>query len=182
MTTAGTSSCLAPQTHFCGPLSLSLRHSSSSSLALLLLLPPSFLKIATAASNLRLPLSLSLSRQAHFPSSLLIAASLSSDSASLRHFPSPPASSSFCCLPASEPLSPYRSLLSAFPPSTFQTLPLFALHFNLISYKTQIDAERERKCETPAPCFWCSFPAVFSNWLSRPWPGLSKFHICRLGL
>ena len=89
--------------------SLSLRRSCSSSLGLLLLLPPSILKIAAPAANLRPPASLSLSRQAHFLRSLVIAASLSS----LRHFPSlrfPPHSAVFL------PLSPYRSPLPAFPP------------------------------------------------------------------
>lgn len=97
-------------------LSLSLHRSCSSSLGLLLLLPPSFLKIAAPASNLRLPLSWSLSRQAHFLCTLLIAASLSSDSASLRLFPSLRASSSFFLLflpPASQPLSLHSARLSS---------------------------------------------------------------------
>lgn len=97
-------------------LPLSLHRSCSSSLGLLLLLPPSFLQIAAPASNLRLPLSWSLSRQAHFLCTLLIAASLSSDSASLRLFPSLRASSSFFLLflpPASQPLSLHSARLSS---------------------------------------------------------------------
>lgn len=153
------------------PLPLFLHHSCSSSLGLLFLPPPAFLKIVAPASHLRLPLSLSLSRQAHFLCTLLIAASLpSSDSASLHHFPSLPASSSFCCLPVSKPLSPYLSLLPAFPPlSTFQTLPLLALHFNLILNKTQIHSEKG-SARLPPPHF-----CVISNQEHRPFSSILLF-------
>lgn len=111
---------------------------------------------------------------------------LLSDSASLRHFPSLRASSSFCCLPASKPLSPYRSLLSAFPPlSTCQTLPLFALHFNLILHKTQIDAEKG-SARLPPPAFCVILPvSLFSFSLLRlryRGQDSSQFHIYRFVL
>lgn len=154
MTTAGTSPRLAPVTHFCG-LSLSFSTASCSSMLVTLFLPPPpFLVTVAPASNLRLPLTLSLSRQAHFLlHTTYRSISPLSDSASLRHFPSLRASSSFCCLPASKPLSPYLSLLPAFPPlSTSQTLPLLALHFNLILNKAQIHSEKG-SARLPPPGF-----------------------------
>lgn len=82
--------------------------------------------------------------------------SLLPDSASPHHFLCLHASSSFCSLPVSKPLSPYLSLLPALRLlSAFQTLPLLVFHFNLIHNKTQLQSQDGG---TSPPPHFCVIP------------------------